>query len=315
MLQQTQVATVVPYFHRFVERFPTLADLGAATEQEVLRLWQGLGYYRRARHLHAAARAAVAEHGGKLPQDVDDLLKLPGVGRYTAGAVASIAFGKRAALVDGNVKRVLARLMAIRESVDDRQTDKRIWELAEELVPAERPGGFNQAMMELGAVVCLPRGPRCGECPASRWCAARKQGLEQTLPIRASRRKPRAVEHHMLAIERDGQWLFMRRLAKGLWAGMWQMPTVEQQSMTGRSLAAWAGKDLGLKVTTPVKMGNFAHQTTHRLIHFTLWRCRALCEDRVMDDATWRCLGPMGTADLPVSNPQRRAVALLEGSR
>ena len=156
MLQQTQVVTVVPYFQRFVGAMPTVCDLASAKEQEVLRLWQGLGYYRRARNLHAAARVIVRDHGGQVPDTVEALLNLPGIGRYTAGAIASIAYGRAAPILDGNVARVFARLFLIEQPVDAPETRKTLWRLAEELVPPKRPGDFNQAVMELGALVHHP---------------------------------------------------------------------------------------------------------------------------------------------------------------
>src|SRR3954470_16957732 len=161
MLQQTQVATVIPYFNRFIARFATLADLARADEQEVLRLWQGLGYYSRARNLQKAARRVVSEFGGQLPADVDRLRALPGVGRYTAGAVASIAFGKRAPILDGNVVRVLCRVEKVTSDPRDRDTQALLWRRAEEVLPKVRVGDFNSALMELGATACIPRSPQC----------------------------------------------------------------------------------------------------------------------------------------------------------
>src|SRR4051794_17880307 len=172
MLQQTQVATVVPYFKRFIARFPTLASLASADEQEVLRLWQGLGYYSRARNLRAAARRVVEEFGGRLPQDVEQLRSFPGIGRYTAGAVASIAFGRRAPILDGNVIRVLCRLDQVTADPQDKQTQALLWRRAEEIMPKSRPGDFNSAMMELGALVCTPRSPQCLLCPVREHCEA-----------------------------------------------------------------------------------------------------------------------------------------------
>ena len=170
MLQQTQVATVIPYYHRFLEQFPTPAALADADEQQVLRLWQGLGYYSRARNLRRAAQRIVAEHGGKVPDRLDKLLMLPGIGRYTAGAIASIAFGKRAPILDGNVQRVLCRLDAIKGDPRERMVNQTLWKRAEEILPQKRVGDFNSALMELGATVCIPRGPRCLTCPVADHC-------------------------------------------------------------------------------------------------------------------------------------------------
>ena len=207
MLQQTQVATVVPYFCRFAAALPEVTALARASERRVLRLWQGLGYYRRARHLHAAAKRIVSAHRGQVPADVEQLLQLPGVGRYTAGAVASIAFGRRAPILDGNVARVLARWLALAEPIDRAETRRRLWAAATQLVPARSPGDFNQGLMELGALVCTPRTPRCRACPVAALCQGQRAGLADTLPHRTERRTPTTVTHHVVAVSRRGKAL------------------------------------------------------------------------------------------------------------
>jgi A/G-specific adenine glycosylase len=184
MLQQTRVETVLPYYERFLRELPDVASLAEAPEERVLALWSGLGYYRRARMLHAAAKKVAGEHAGRMPDDPAALRRLDGVGAYTAGAVASIAFGRRAALVDGNVARVLARLFAVEEDVKSAAGAARVWAIAERLVGAvqEPPGEWNQALMELGATVCVPRAPLCAVCPVAPWCAARSLGIAAELP-------------------------------------------------------------------------------------------------------------------------------------
>ncbi|MFO0749566.1 MAG: A/G-specific adenine glycosylase [Myxococcota bacterium] len=193
MLQQTQVATVLPYFERFVTAFPSVERLAAADESEVMTLWSGLGYYRRARMLHAAAKVVAAEHGGQLPASVDGLAALPGIGRYTAGAIASIAFGIRAPVLDGNVARVLSRLVALPDHIDGGPGQKALWALAEALVPSDDPSTHNQAMMELGALVCTPKSPACGSCPWAGACAAHAAGSELDYPSKKPRAAPKAV--------------------------------------------------------------------------------------------------------------------------
>ena len=222
MLQQTRVETVIPYYGRFLEAFPTVEDLARADEDAVLAAWSGLGYYRRARALHAAARAIVERHGGRFPDDVERLLALPGIGPYTAGAVASIAFGRREALVDGNVRRVLSRVFGETE-------ESRIGSLARSLVPAEEPGEWNQALMELGALVCASRDPACERCPISGLCVARKEGRIAELPSPKARPSTIEVDAVVLAATRNGRWLLERRPSEGRMAGMWQMPTVERR--------------------------------------------------------------------------------------
>jgi A/G-specific adenine glycosylase len=309
MLQQTQVATVIDYFNRFTAALPTVRDLAEADEQQVLRLWQGLGYYRRAKHLHAAAKAIVARHGGDVPGEVEALAALPGVGRYTAGAIASIAFGVRAPILDGNVARVLARWYALDDPIDAPATRTRLWQLADALTPAADPGDFNQSLMELGATVCTPRGPRCLTCPAAGWCGALARGVADELPRRLPRRRPKAVTHHVLALARRGQWLLVQRPERGLWAGLWQLPTCEALAQaTGEALAMWAHETLGLTITPPREGARFDHQTTHRSITFTLWRAQVTA-GRLRGSGQWRALDRVD--DLPLANPQRRAIALL----
>ncbi len=301
MLQQTQVATVLPYFERFITAFPTVADLAAADEQRVLKLWQGLGYYRRARNLHAAAKMIVETFDGAVPATVDQLLQLPGVGRYTAGAIASIAYGVEAPILDGNVARVLARIYRIADPVDQPATRKRLWELAEQLAPGEAPGDLNQAMMELGALVCTPKGPRCMFCPASDGCGAFAAGLTDALPAASPKRKPKAVTHRVLAIERGGRFLFERRPETGLWSNMWQLPTAEN----GDDLA----QRVGLTVGPAASVGVFTHQTTHRTIRFEVGHALAVAGRLRRGAGVWRRLDQLD--DLPLAKPQQRAVAML----
>jgi A/G-specific adenine glycosylase len=308
MLQQTQVATVVDYFQRFVKAFPTVKKLAKADEQQVLGLWQGLGYYRRARHLHAAAKMIVEDYAGNVPDSVDQLLKLPGVGRYTAGAVASIAYDKRAPILDGNVARVLSRLTAIKKPTDDTAVQKMLWSLADQLVPKRHPGDFNQAMMELGALVCLPRKPKCDICPVSKLCMANSQGLAGQLPVRGKQVKVKKVTHHIAAIKRKGKILFEQRPAKGLWSNMWQLPTAEM--IQADQLPQWFKEHTRLTLDNWQRVKVFTHQTTHRTIRFELWRVEAAGGRLRPGAGVWRRTDDI--KDLPMANPQHKAVAMLE---
>lgn len=233
MLQQTQVATVRGYFERFIEALPTVRALAGAPIDEVKRLWSGLGYYRRADQLHAAAKMMVDRHGGEVPRGFDELMELPGVGRYTAGAIASIAFEEARAAVDGNVERVFARVFhrvagskrAQGRGCEKRTVDsKRAWEIAEWLVPRKRPGDFNQALMELGATVCVPGRPKCDECPVNRMCGARNAGVQDSTP--AARRAAGVKNERIVAVVvRDaGEVLMKRRPLGGMWSGLWDVP-------------------------------------------------------------------------------------------
>lgn len=277
MLQQTQVATVIGYYHRFLAEFPTIQDLAAASEQQVLALWQGLGYYSRARGLHAAARMIVSDFGGQVPRTVEDLLKLPGIGPYSAGAIASIAFDEPAPIVDGNVARVLARLRAIDEPVNSRIVKQWLWAMAEALVPPEAAGDFNQAMMELGALICTPRKAKCLVCPLHDLCEARKRGLTQAIPVSEPRKQPMRVDHHILVVESRGELYFEQRAAQGMWANMWQAPVMEEPTLPENEtdqmivLSHWLKTNRGLVVRDLECKGTFSHLTTHRRFFFTVW--------------------------------------------
>ena len=263
MLQQTQVATVLPYFARFLERFPTIVALAAADEQDVLRLWQGLGYYSRARNLLKAARAVVGEHGGVVPSTVDALLTLPGVGRYTAGAIASIAHGRAAPIVDGNVVRVVCRVDAIRADPREKATLALLWARAEQLVPDDRPGDFNSAVMELGATVCAPRNPQCLICPVAHHCAARDQHLQDQIPPPKPAKATPLFLRTIYCLRRPGaggaaEYAFEQRPADGRWASMWQFITRDPASAGAIALGDASA------------LGTVAHGLTHRRYEFAI---------------------------------------------
>jgi A/G-specific adenine glycosylase len=224
MLQQTQVGTVGPYFERFLAAFPTVGDLAAAAEHEVLRLWEGLGYYRRARQLHEAARVIVGRHGGRFPRTLPEVLQLPGVGRYTAGAILSIAFDQRQPILEANTTRLFARLLAYRGAPTSAAGQRLLWAMAEAVLPRRGPGVFNQALMELGSEVCLPRGPRCPQCPVAPLCRARAERLQTEIP--PAKTKPAFEDRHEAAVlvRRRGRWLLVQCPEGGRWAGLWDFP-------------------------------------------------------------------------------------------
>jgi A/G-specific adenine glycosylase len=226
MLVQTTVKAVVPYYERFLSQFPDVQTLARAAEDDVLRAWEGLGYYRRARQLHAAARKVVENHAGEFPRDLAALRSLPGVGRYVAGAVLSFAFNEPAPIVEANSQRVLARLLAWREDLRSSATGARLWKAAGRLVPDQGAGQFNQALMDLGAMVCTPRSPSCLICPLAARCGARQQGIQEAVPLVTPRPAPLAVAEACAVVVRDDSLLLVRRCDGGLWARFWEFPTI-----------------------------------------------------------------------------------------
>jgi A/G-specific adenine glycosylase len=226
MLVQTTVAAVIPYFERFLERFPTPQALAGAHESDVLKAWEGLGYYRRARQLHAAARMIVSEYEGEVPDDAAAVRALPGVGRYIAGAVMSFAFDRPEPIVEANSQRVLARLLALKQDLKTTTAQKRIWKAAERLVPPRGAGVFNQALIELGAILCTPREPGCLVCPLASLCEARRLGLQDRLPVMTPKPAPLAVTEAAVVIERAGRVLIVQRGLGRLWEQFWEFPTV-----------------------------------------------------------------------------------------
>jgi A/G-specific adenine glycosylase len=268
MLQQTRVEAVIPYYLRFLARFPDVRALAAAPVDEVLACWAGLGYYRRARLLKRTAEAVVATRGGEFPREAAELEELPGIGRYTAGAVASIAFSRPAPLVDGNVARVFARLHRIEGDVRERAVANRIWALAEELVPADRPGDFNQALMELGATICTPVNPRCEECPVARGCEARRADEVDRYPSPRARREVIAVRLASVIV-RDGSRVgVIRRAGGGKMEGLHDFPALEMAARddAAPALRASLRDTFGIAISAPRRVGTARHAITHHRI-------------------------------------------------
>src|SRR4051812_30530518 len=224
MLQQTQVATVVPYFERFITAFPTVVALAAAPEDDVLRLWEGLGYYRRARHMQHAAQQIMARHGGVFPTTLDEVRALPGIGRYTAGAILSIAYGAREPILEANTVRLYSRLIGYRGDVSSSPGQQLLWQFAHDVLPNEGAGTVNQALMELGSQICTPREPRCLLCPLSSLCVARARGWQQQIPKPKPRPQFEAVEHIALVVWRRNRILLVRRHDDARWARFWDFP-------------------------------------------------------------------------------------------
>lgn len=278
MLQQTRVETVRPYYERFTAEFPRVQDLAAASEDRVMRLWQGLGYYSRARNLHRTARIIAGERGGEFPRSAEQWRRLPGVGRYTAGAIASIAFGERVPVVDGNVKRVLARLFDVGASVDAPRTVRCLWEIAGKLVPPTEPGLFNQAIMELGSTLCTPKRPRCNDCPVRAACGAHARGRQARLPVRR-RRKP--LPHYEIvagAIRKNGRYLLGKRPPGGLLGGLWELPggKVEPDETHTEALLREIDEELGMVVRVGKRLASVKHAYSHFRITLHVYACEPL---------------------------------------
>ena len=307
MLQQTRVETVIPYYERFLTRFPDVAALATADEDDVLREWAGLGYYARARNLKRAAQQMVREHGGRVPRDRASLAALPGVGPYTQGALLSIAFGERAAIVDGNVKRVLSRLLARAHL-----SNEALWSLAGDLVPERAPDDFNQALMELGAVVCTPRRPRCDACPIATECAAIAAGDPHRYPARAHRKAPPTVAAlaGVLERQRPGPALLMlRRPSRGLLGGLWELPSLEGDDP--EALVRSLRERTGVVAEPSEPLGQLCHQFTHRVLRLRvlrLLRTSGRLRPGMRDEARWCSAAEL--AQLPLSTLMKKTLAL-----
>jgi len=307
MLQQTQVKTVVPYWERWMVRLPTVQALARASEHRVLKLWEGLGYYSRARNLQRAAAMIVARHGGEFPAAFEAILALPGIGRYTAGAICSIAFNQPHPVVDGNVIRVLTRLFGLRGNPKERRTNEKLWSLATELVEVAQQldtktgcSHFNQSVMELGATICLPQNPRCAECPVKSACVARatdRIGRFPELPQRTA-----STERHVAAfvLERDGRYLVRQRPARVVNQGLWEFPNVELSN--GRTFAELARKHLGLDLTSARSLSTIRHTITHYRITMDVFRCPA--PRKSITDGKWFTLREL--QKLPFPSADRR---------
>ena len=269
MLQQTRVETVLGYYDRFLQRFPTIADLAAAPEDDVLKLWEGLGYYSRARNLHKGAQQVMADFDGTIPAEVDQLRRISGIGPYTAGAIASIAFDQPVPAVDGNVIRVVSRLTGIRENVGIPSVRRMLEAQAADLVPAQRPGDFNQAMMDLGATICTPGTPSCEKCPLQSLCDAYAAGDAEDLPVLPRKNPPKVIDYAVCLIF-SGDRVLMRQRTETMLHGLWGFPMVEG-TPTLRQLPAAVKKLTKLAVTDTQSVGEAKHVFTHQIWQMQLY--------------------------------------------
>jgi A/G-specific adenine glycosylase len=318
MLQQTQVATVVPYYERFVAALPTLAALAAAPEEQVLRLWEGLGYYRRARQLHRAAQVCFERHGGQVPRDVAALRALPGIGRYTAGAILSIAHDERQPILEANTLRVLSRLLAYEGDPRSTAGQRLLWQAAEAALPPRSSGEFNQALMELGALVCLPQ-PRCLTCPVATRCAARLRNREQSIPPPA--RAPHVEDAHEAAVvvRRRKRVLLVRRRDGQRWAGMWDFPRFPLSACSGTALEAELDSGVaaaaGVRISAARKLTTLRHGVTRFRIRLDCFEAQAAAQARGKrrGDLRWAALAELES--LPMSATGRKLSRMLLAER
>jgi A/G-specific adenine glycosylase len=303
MLQQTQVKTVVPYFERFMARFPNVEALAAATEQDVLSVWSGLGYYRRAKALHRAALRIAGEGAGRFPETLEEWLALPGVGRYTAGAILSIAYGKRYPILDGNVARVLSRLFLVRGDPGSAAGRKILWQKAEEVLPQRSVSDFNQALMELGAMVCTPRAPKCLVCPVRIDCEAFRLGLQERLPELPPRKASTRQVLAAAIVRSRGKVLLYQRQGAELMRGLWELPGGEcgENEEPRAALVREARERYGLRLEAGDQVARVRHTIMNRRI--TLHAFEARLRGRLArDDQTRVWLEPKNLTELPVSS-------------
>lgn len=314
MLQQTQAATVIPYFEKFLAAFPTVKDLAAAEEHEVLRHWEGLGYYRRARDLHRAAREIVGQHHGRFPDDPAVVGRLPGLGRYTCNAVLSQAFDRRLPILEANSQRVLSRLFG--RADDPRQPEARrwLWQAAEEILPHRQVGEFNQALMELGALICTPAAPRCGKCPLAARCAARQLDRPDSIPARTPAPPILNVQEVAIIVRRGANVLLVRRPPTGRWAGLWEFP--HGPLLDGEPHETAASRLLhqltGLRARLGSELLTIRHGVTRYRIALTCFEaehCGGEFQSSFYVEGRW--LARADLASYPVSAPQRRLAHLL----
>jgi A/G-specific adenine glycosylase len=264
MLQQTQVKTALPYYDRWMKAFPDIGSVANASEDRILKLWEGLGYYSRARNLQKASKLVMGKHGGQFPDRFEDILELPGIGRYSAGAIASIGFNQNYPVVDGNVIRVLARLFAFEKNTRLPKNVERFWKWAEELIPDKKARFFNQGMMELGALICSPKNPKCDQCPLADQCAARKRGIAETLPNRGESQKLISIRVTCAVIRHKGKIFIQKRPSRGLMGGLWEFPggKAEKGETELQAIRREIGEELGVTLKGVKKIDRIRHGYT-----------------------------------------------------
>ncbi len=316
MLQQTQIRTVIPYLERWLQQFPDVRALAEASLDEVLKAWEGLGYYARARNLHKAAQKILHEHGGRLPDDKEALLALPGIGPYTAGAILSLAFGKDAPVLDGNVRRVLTRVFGVDKDPRRAAVERQLWKLAESIIIPGRAREINEALMDLGREVCTPRSPHCHRCPLADICVAHATGQEEDLPIR---KKHRTVPHYTVTAgvvwNHEGHILLTRRPLEGLLGGLWEFPggKVEPGETLEEGLRRELREELGIDVEVGKRVAVVEHAYSHFRITLHAFHCRHVGEEpRALGVADFRWLPLEAIRSYPLSRADIKVLEVLE---
>ncbi len=319
MLQQTQVATVLPYFERFIQRLPDVHSLAAIEEQELMRLWEGLGYYRRARSLHAAAKKIVSDHGGEFPAVFDQVLALPGIGRYTAGAILSISGDQRLPILEGNTQRVFSRLIGLRENPLTTTANRMLWQFAEAMLPREGSGTFNQASMELGALVCTPTAPDCEHCPLLVRCAAASLGLQSEIPGKLSRVKYEdRVEYAFVIANARGDKFLLQEIPHGRrWSGMWDFPRTSDQTLISLDEAlGWISRSEGIDAVVQSRLFTVKHAVTRFRItlhvHSATLHSSPADRTRTRAPKGWKFVSRAELRDLPLSVTGRQIATKLD---
>lgn len=315
MLQQTQVDTVIPYYHRFLKAFPTVFSLARAPLQDVLKAWENLGYYSRARNIHAAARLIVEKFEGLIPDNPEVIKTLPGIGEYTAGAILSIAYGQALPAVDGNVRRILCRIFAIRKPANDIHEQKQLQQLAASLVPTKHPGDFNQALMDLGATICRAKNPECSRCPVAKLCQARLLDLQNALPVIV---KTPSIPHRQAAAaiirNSKGKLLVVQRPARGLLASLWKLPGgfIKEDENMGSSLLHSVKEELGICIRPGKYLASVNHTYTHFRITLRAYECRLLKgKPESLGCQNWRWASPTDLTKLPLSKVDRMILEVI----
>jgi len=305
MLQQTRVETVIPYYEKWLRLFPTVEALANASEHDVLNAWEGLGYYSRARNFHKAAKLVVEKYNGELPRDLDELRTLPGIGRYTVGALASIVFGMDEPALDGNLKRVYARLFDVSEPIDSTDGEKILWKLAKDNLPKGKAADFNQALMDLGAMVCVPKNPRCLICPVMKECQARENGTQAIRPVKKVKKTVPQFIHAAGVIIKGGKVLLAQRPVTGLLGGMWEFPNARVEQDPAKELVKVLRAAYNLKVQRKEAVGVVQHAYTHFKVTVHAFRCELTSIPKAKN-LKWVALGkldeyPMGKVNREIA--------------